>query len=189
MNNIQWDRKFLSMFLILLCLFVFIFFTQWYYSDLISTMDLKSEKEKILSDKIKMSDKLSKIQKELKKSKWEEWKIIKKYSKNLTENELIKEIYSSVNKNTQNWKMKVLSLSMSEGIKNELWFLESKVNISARFSNKKVMKDFIDYLINDSSYKFFINNFNMPKIEEEEAFNVAIPLVLFYVDIENKIKK
>jgi hypothetical protein len=32
-------------------------------------MDLKSEKEKILSDKIKMSDKLSKIQKELKKSK------------------------------------------------------------------------------------------------------------------------
>jgi NADPH-dependent 7-cyano-7-deazaguanine reductase QueF-like protein len=51
------------------------------------------------------------------------------------------------------------------------------------------MKDFIDYLINDSSYKFFINNFNMPKIEEEEAFNVAIPLVLFYVDIENKIKK
>ncbi len=184
MSNLTWNKKFMSMFLILLSLFIFVFFTQWYYSDLISTIDREESNKKILSEKIKQADKLNKIKNKLEKSKWEQSKLIKKYSKKLVEDEFISEIYSSVNKNTQNWEMKILSLSMTEWLKNELWFYESKVNISARFSNKKVLKDYLDYLTKKSKYKLFITSFNLPKIEEEKAFNVQIPLILFYVDIK-----
>ena len=183
MTNIQWNKKFLSMFMILLCLFVFIFFTQWYYSDLISTMDLKSDKEKILSEKRTQLNNLSINQKKLEKAKWEEFELIKKYSNKMIESDFITEIYSSVDK-MPNWQMKILSLSMSEGVKNELWFMESKINISARFSNEQTMKDFLDYLTKESKYKLFISSFNMPKIEEGKNFNIQVPLTLFYVNVK-----
>ena len=184
MLNLEWNKKFMSMFLILLSLFVFIFFTQWYYSNLISTMELNSEKEKTLSEKIKESGNLSITKKDLEKEIWEKSELIQKYSNKLEESEFIKEIYSSVDKSIENGGMKILSLSMTEWVKNELWFIESKVNISARFTNKQVMKDFINYLTYKSKYKFFITNFNMPKIEEGKNFNTNIPLTLFYVDVK-----
>lgn len=184
MTNMALNKKFLWMFLILLSLFVFIFFTQWYYSNLISTMDLKAEKKKEISDKITKLDNLKKNKDKLEKSWWSESEKIKKYSHKPTESDLIREFYSSVDRVDENWNMKILSLSMSEGVKNELWFMESKIQISARFSNEQVMKDFLYYLTKKSKYKLFISSFNLPKIEEGKEFNLQIPLTLFYVDVK-----
>lgn len=183
MVNPQWKKKFLSMFLILCSLFIIIFFTKWYYEKLIITMDSISDNEQKHTIKKKELDNLWKIKNELEKNTWDKVDIIKKYSNKLNEDEIIIEIYSSA-ANTRNWKTKVNSLSMTKWVKNELWFIESKINISLEFSNEEVMKEYIDYLTKESKYKFFMTNFNYPIIKEGKSISTNFSLVLFYVNIK-----
>jgi hypothetical protein len=73
-------------------------------------------------------------------------------------------------------------LSMSEWVKNELGFLESKLNISAIATNEEAIKDLLDYLVKDSKYKIFINSFNMPKKPGVLWYRIQIPATIFYVE-------
>jgi hypothetical protein len=62
--------------------------------------------------------------------------------------------------------------------------MESKINISARVKNKEAMEDFLDYLVKDSKYKFFITSFTVPNIVANKEFTIQIPLTMFYTDIK-----
>ncbi len=179
------NSKFVSMLLVLLSLFIFVFFTKWYYSDLISNISIHDENKSIHSKQLAQMDILEKKQKELKKLDGSSNSKIWKYLQQFNEDEIIKEIYTYSTNYSKNGGMKIISINMGEWKKNELWFNESSINISARVENKAVMIDFLDFLIQDSKYKFYINSFNIPK-NKDKFFNIQIPLVLFYKEIEQK---
>ena len=186
MKNMQTNEKFIQLSIILLALFIFIFFTRSYYEDLIWNLDIKEQKVKIYKEKLDEANYLSIRQKELEKStKWiketKEYKEIKKYLEPISEDKIIEEIYWKMANNI-NGKVKVLSLSMWEWVKNELGFVESKLNISLIVENEETMKDLFDYLNNDSKYKIFINSFNMPKKSSVLGYKIQIPATIFYVD-------
>ena len=175
------NSKFVSMLLVLLSLFIFVFFTKWYYSDLISNMSVLDDNEILHAKQLAEIDILEKKQKALKKLDGSNNSEIWKYLQQFNEDEIIREIYSYATNYSRNGGMKIISISMGEWKKNELWFNESNVSISARVANKAVMIDFLDFLIQDSKYKFYINSFNVPK--NKEFFNIQIPLTLFYKEV------
>jgi len=179
------NSKFVSMLLVLLSLFIFVFFTKWYYSDLISNMSVLDDNEILHAKQLAEIDILEKKQKELKKLDGSNNSEIWKYLQQFNEDEIIREIYSYSTNYSRNGGMKIISISMGEWKKNELWFNESNVSISARVENKAVMIDFLDFLIQDSKYKFYINSFNVPK-NKDKFFNIQIPLTLFYKEVEQK---
>jgi len=186
MKNMQTNEKFIQLSIILLALFIFIFFTRSYYEDLIWNLDINDQKNKVYKEKLDEANYLSIRQKELEKAKqWgketKEYKEIKKYLEPVTEDKIIEEIYWAVS-NRINGGIKVLSLSMWEGVKNELGFLESKLDISLIVKDEETMKDLFDYLNNDSKYKIFINSFNMPKQASVLGYKIQIPATIFYVD-------
>jgi len=182
----QTNQKFIQMFLVLISLFIFIFFTRWYYSDLIANMDINDEKTKIYNEKVSEVDKLSKKQDELKKAIKDWWKKskqsieIEKYLEKVTEDKVIEEIYWMAENNIV-W-VEILSLSMSEWVKNELGFLESQLNISAIVQNEKSIKGLFDYLNQSSKYKIFIKSFNMPKKPGVLGYKIQVPATIFYVE-------
>lgn len=217
------NSKFISLLLVLVSLFVFVFFTKWYYQTLVATMAANEEKKIIHKEKIgklawlnRKSQELEKLIRlkeldDLKKmkglksresSELEElyafrkknnlegtgWDEIWKYLKKLSEDEIINEMYSFVEKYSENWIMKILSLSITPWVKNELGFNESKINISARVQNKKVMVDFLDFLIENPNYKFFLNSFRVPK-KTSSAFNIQVPVTFIYKDIKKETTK
>jgi len=179
------NSKFVAMLLVLLSLFIFVFFTKWYYSDLISTMSVYDENKVIHTNTLAELKTLNEKSKELKKLEWSTNNEIGKYLQQFSEDEVIREIYNYSTNYSKNGGMKIISVNMSNPIVNELWFNESKISISARVENKRVMIDFLDFLIQDSKYKFYINSFNIPK-NKEKFFNIQIPLTLFYKEIKEK---
>ncbi|MDQ7009173.1 MAG: hypothetical protein Q9M94_02685 [Candidatus Gracilibacteria bacterium] len=185
MKNIQ-NQKFTQLFIILISLFIFIFFTRGLYSDLIGNKDISEEQNKIYKEKIDELDYLSTRKKELDIAKkggeqTKEYLEIKKYLEPITEDKIIEEIYGAVS-NRINGGIKILSLSMTEGVKNELGFNESKINISLIVKDEETIKDLFDYLNKDSKYKIFVNSFNMPKQTSTLGYRIQIPATIFYVD-------
>ena len=186
MNN---KNKFISLLFILLSLFVLVFFTQDYYSNFVWLSDELAKKQEIQKQKSKKLNDLWIIKKDLEKQlkssdstkKTNITKFIEQLSNNPSEDNLINEIYSSIYQSTTSWDAKILSLSMSKWQKNELGFYEKNINITARFSSKKALLDYVDYLTHKSKFKFYIKNLNISNIKNEEYFNASIPLVLFYV--------
>lgn len=183
------NKKFIEMFLVLISLFIFIIFIRGSYSDLITNMDLNEKKIKIYKEKLNEISYLSKTQKELEGfNGWEEsqkYSEIKKYFKKadeISEDMIIQEIYWFANNRING--VKILWLSMEKGVKNELWFIELRLNISATVKDEKVMKHFFNFLIKDSKYKIFIDSFNMPKEPSILWYRIQIPATIFY--IENK---
>ncbi len=179
------NSKFVSMFLVLLSLFIFVFFTKWYYSDLISSLSVQEDNKTLHARQLVEMDILEKKQKELKKLDGSNNSEIWKYLQQFNEDEIIREIYSYSTNYSKNGGMKIISINMWEWKKNELWFKQSNISISARVENKAVMIDFLDFLIQDSKYKFYINSFTIPK-DKDKFFNIQIPLTLFYKEIKQK---
>ncbi len=177
------NSKFVSMLLVLLSLFIFVFFTKGYYSTLISTMSSYDDNKSTHAKQLSEIDILEKKQKELKKLDGSNNNEIWKYLQQFNEDEIINEIYWFSTNYSKNGEMKIISVAMSEPIINELWFNESNVSISARVWNKQVMIDFLDFLITDSKYKFYINSFTLPK-DKDKFFNIQVPLTLYYKEIK-----
>jgi len=176
------NTKFTAMLLVLLALFIFVFFTKGYYSTLISTMSSHDENKKTHAQQLSEIEILEKKQKELKKLDGSNNNEIWKYLQQFNEDEIIKEIYNYSTNYSKNGEMKIISVSLSEPIVNELWFNESNISIAARVGNKEVMIDFLDFLIKDSKYKFYLNSFSLPE-DKNKFFNIQVPLTLFYKEI------
>lgn len=177
------NSQFWTMLLILLSLFIFIFFTKGYYSDLIMTMSVAEENAITHENQNSELKLLETKQKELQKLEGSNNNEIWKYLQQLNEDEVIEEIYGFATNYSKNGEMKIISMNMWIPIVNELWFNESTVAISARVENKEVMTDFIDFLIEDSKYKFFLNSFTVPS-DKDQFFNIQVPLTLYYKEIK-----
>jgi len=189
MINPNSNKKFISMFILLIWLAIFVFFTQDIYSSLMDKIETNEKIKEIQDKKIILRDKLSEKAKELKINKWDSEvnKEISKYLQEYSEDRIINLIYDFSSSYSKNWQILIKNIKMSEWKENEIWFKEAKINISARVSNKKVMIDFLNFVIENEEYKFFIDSFNVPK-KTNVPFNIQLPIKVFYKDFK-KVEK
>ena len=182
MSVYEKNNKFVSYFIILIWLFILVLFSKDEFNIMqenIDTKDTYNEALKIKRDKIQS---LNNIKNELKIKKWEISKEVEKYSQIFTENELINYFYWYIETlDSKKNELTIKSINFSEWVKNELWFIESNINLNISVIDKNTMMNFLNFLTEDKSkYKFFINNFSYPNDGKEWWFSLAIPLKLFY---------
>lgn len=166
--------------IILVSLFIFVLFTRTQFTNMQVKLDEKEQKEMDLQAKRDTLQKLNDIKTkvELKDNN------IDKYINSVNEDELINYIYSKIEEDNlkyTDWVSTVRSLSITKWEINEIWFYESTINLNLRVPTEDRMNKILDFFIKeDSKYKFFIDSFTYPKIENEWSFNITVPLKFFY---------
>jgi len=172
------NSTFISYLIILLSLFILFLVTYKQFEKLQVNLDMnftlnteKTELENDLAELEKLDNKLETDNTQ-----------IKKYLTGFSENEMIEYIYNYVeNYNTETSIIYITDISMTQWVKNDLWFMQSNVNISANVSNLETMRRFLDFFVaNNSKYNFIIDNFSFPNDSREWSFNINIPLKVFY---------
>lgn len=184
------NKKIINYTLIILSLFMIVLFTK----DLI--LDTQWNTIKIQEKKSEEAEKRQEVKK-LKALKKQTDLQLEKYTKQVQENELVEYLYSTIEKlNTSKsaaGSVFVKSLKISKGTKNEIWFLESSIDLTVQIWSEIKMKQLLDTLLSETSdYKFFIPSFSYEKPDsnvpdavaawrwETESFEVNIPLKIFY---------
>ncbi len=178
MWSIKNNNKFVSYLIILFALFILFLVTFKQYEELQVNLDIKNEIEFKKLEKAEIIEKNKIIETKLKNDE----NITKKFLVNVTEDEIIEYIYNYVEDyNTNSSKIYITEISLTEWVKNDLWFLESNINLSANVSNYETMKRFLDFFVSpNSKYNFFIDNFNFPNDWREWSFNINIPLKIYF---------
>lgn len=175
------NNKLISYLLLLTSVFILFFITTSQYNKLQENLDTKDLMSSELLEKEEELTKLNKLRTLVKSE--EAKKDMEKYKIDFKEDEIIKYIYDyAFSTNLKDTKMAIKNISFSEGVKNELGFLESNINISVRVLNEKAMSSFLDFLLSkDSKYVFFLDSFNYPYDSREGSFDISVPLKMFYI--------
>lgn len=173
------NKTFISYLTVLISLFILVFITKWQFAYTQEKLDEKSTLNAELSEKKEELNNLNKLKTTLGSS---EWKNIEKYLSLFREDEIIKYIYDyAYSIDSEKINLHIKWISFSEGKKNELWFIESSVNLSVRVRDNIAMMNLLNFLISDKSkYNFIIESFTYPNDWSEEPFNLNIPLKVFY---------
>ncbi len=176
MNN-KSKNTFLTYFFLLLSIFVVIVFTKNFYFQVLDTTKQKEILSQTLQEKSKELEKLSKIKTDI-----DAWKVenidFNKFLINFSEDQLTKYFYDYANTNV--WKVKIESISLSEGKLNEYGFKESDISLSVSFMQESEMIKMLNFLLNSDKYNLYIHNFSYPLWKTNEPFNVTIPLKVLY---------
>ena len=175
---IKSNNKFVSYLIILFSLFVLFLVTYNQYEILQENLVVKQDLQIESDDKNKEITKNSEIESKMKN----DINITKKYLSSVKEEEIIEYIFDYVeNYNTDNSKIYLIDISLSEWSKNDLWFNQSNINLSVNVSNFETMKRFLDFFVApNSKYNFIIDSFNFPNDWREWSFNLNIPLKIYY---------
>ena len=179
------NKKFTSMFILLIWLFIFVFFTMDIYSSMTDKIETNKKLKAEYKSKVDLKSDLSKNAKKLKlnQDNSEVNSEIKKYIQEYSEDRIIRLFYNFSNTYDTNWQIVIKSLNLGKPKQNEIGMKDAKIQISARVSNKRVMLDFLDFIINNSEYKFFIHSFTVPK-KTDTPFNIQVPIEFFYQDFK-----
>jgi hypothetical protein len=172
------NNKFVSYLIILFSFFILFLVTFNQYNLLQVNLDTNYTLEAEKQEKLEEIEANKDIEQKLKNQE----NITKKYLVEFSENELVEYIFNYVeNYNTDTSKIYITDVTLSEWVKNDLWFLESNVNISANVSNYSTMLRFLDFFASpNSKYNFFIDSFVFPNDWREWSFNVNVPLKIYY---------
>lgn len=172
------NNTFISYLIILISLFILFLITYKQYEQLQLNFD---EKNQLSSEEITLSNEVKELENLSNKLKEDNTKI-KKYLQWFSEDEIIKYIYDYVeNYNKEENIIYITNISMTKWIKNDLWFMQSNINLSVNVSNYDTMKRFLDFFTsNNWKYNFIIDNFNFPNDGREGSFNLNIPLKVYY---------
>lgn len=178
MSYIKNNNKFVSYLIILFSLFILFLVTYNQYEVLQVNLDIKNNLEFNKKAKLEEIEKNKTIENKLKS----DINITKKYLVNVSEDEIVKYIFDYVeNYNSDNSKIYISDISLTKWVINDLWFLESDINLSLNVSNYDTMKRFLDFFVSpNSKYNFFIDNFDFPNDSREWSFNINIPLKIYY---------
>lgn len=188
MASAQNEKQFLSMFLVLISFFILIFFTKWAYSDLIINMETRDQLEIEKMEKESEVTKLNKQKKTIEKA-WEAWVgDNQRFNHQLNEGEILENLYE-YSDNYERWSMNILSISITEWTKTESGFNSSNISLSVRVSNSSVMMDLIEHIINNDTFKFYIESFNLPEESNEGGFTVNIPITMLYKEFKASPKE
>ena len=172
------DNKFISYLVILLSLFVLVLFTKTEVMNMQENFDAKDTVELELQAKTNELSELNEIEKKLKKDD----SATKRYEVSITEDKLMNYFYGYIETiDSQVGSIGIKSISISEEKENELGFLETSVTLSLNVSNEAVLKQFLDFTVQESAdYQFFIDSFFFPTDWREGGFSVNLPLKLYY---------
>lgn len=178
MNSLKNNNKFVSYLIILLSLFILFLFTFKQYEQVQINLDKKDNLELEKQEKLKIIENNKAIESKLKNDE----NITKKYLADVSENAIVSYIFDYVESyNTDTSKIQITDITLTKWTKNDLWFLESDINVSANVSNFETMKRFLDFFVApNSKYNFLIDNFTFPNDWREWSFNVSIPLKIYY---------
>lgn len=180
MSPLENNNKFFWYILILLSLFVLVLFTRTQLMDLQVNLDEKAENENSLNEERSELQRLNDIKNNLNGENSD----VEKYLVDISEDELIDYIYSAIEEDNLKYTdglVVVKNISMTEWIKNEMWFTESQITLNLRVPSEVRMYRILDFFSGeDSKYKFFIDTFSYPNKEWETSFNISLPLKVFY---------
>lgn len=175
---IKKENKFVSYLIILISLFILFIVTLDQYKIVQENLDNNSNLQAESDQKMDQVKKNDEIRSKIKKDE----NLTNKYLISIKEDELIDYIYTYVyNTDSSENSIKIKGISISESKKNELWFLETDIVLSAKVSNEKTMKRLLDFFVSENSkYKFFIDNFTYPNDWRTWEYTLDIPLKIFY---------
>jgi len=175
---IKKDNKFISYLIILISLFILFLITLEQYKQLQHNLDKRNELNSSIKQKREQILKNDKIKEKIQKNS----QTTEKFLLEIKEDELIDYIYSYVeNTDSEESRIEIKSINISEWKKNELWFNETNINISAVVSNENTMKRFVDFFnSSDSKYNFYIDNFTYPNDGRSGSYKIDIPLKILY---------
>lgn len=160
-------------------------FTFNQYENIQINLDIKADLEEQRDQKQEEITKNNEVKKLLESNSDITWKYLSKVS----EDEIVQYIYDYVQKYNQDndnnditTKVIISDLSITQAVKNDMWFLQSDINLSVDIYNYQSMISLLDFLTSsESKYKIFIDNFSYPKETEELwSFNINIPLKIYH---------
>jgi hypothetical protein len=172
------NNTFVSYLIVLLALFILILFTKDQVMNMQYNLDQKEQINTELKEVRIKQQALVDTAADVEKQESE----TQRYLTPFTENEILEYFHDYADSvNTGSGTIVIKSINISEKSENELGFFETKVNINAEVSDKKMMKVFLDYLVaEDAKYRFFIDSFLYPNDERDGSFNIQVPLKIFY---------
>ena len=104
---------------------------------------------------------------------------LSKFESSISEQDLINYFFTYSYK-LNSW-VSINNMTMEKWSKNEIWFMQSNLNLSVTFRDEIAMQSFINFLTNESSkYSFILENFSYPYGEKNKDFQVSIPLKILY---------
>lgn len=184
------NNTFVSYLIVLLALFILVLFTKDQVMNMQFNLDQKeqinSELKNVRIKQQALVDTAADVEKQ--------WSVTQRYLRPevegeksienimFTEDEILKYFHDYSNLvNSGSGTIFIKDINVSQKTENEFGFFETKININAEVSDKKMMMTFLDYLIaEDAQYRFFIDNFFYPNDEREGNFNIQVPLKIFY---------
>lgn len=176
MNN-KSKYSVLTYLFLLLTIFVLFIFTKNVYYKIKENSSMVSTFKETLAQKQKEYDDLSKIKIDI--DSWKsgiEW--LEKFLINFSEDELTKYFYDYAN--TNNSKLRINSIWLTEWKLNEYGFKEGNIDLSVTFATEQDMIDMLNFLLNSDKYNFYIHNFEYPFGKIQWNFTVSIPLKVLY---------
>lgn len=181
MENFKANNKIYWYIIILFSLFILVFFTRDQIYNLNFNLDLKSEKENELLSKREENSNLEDIQKKYLSEK----DSLELYNIDFKEEEFFEYIFSYIEKRNQESEDAVYtiinSINFTQPQKNEMWFMESTVNLNMTFPNEDDLKSTINFLTsNISKYKIFIQSLSYEVKNPDTPLQITIPLKIFY---------
>lgn len=142
--------------------------------NLASEEQLNSQKTTKQQEIIKLNDQKKSIEKAWAEGMWDNMR----FNHSLNEAEIIEKLYELA-ASSQRGLVKISSINIGEGVKTEFGFNSSQIGLTINVSNRETMVDFLDTLIKNDTYKFYIETFSIPKDMSQE-FSVNIPLIMLY---------
>ncbi len=176
------QNNFISYVIVLFSFFVIIFFTKSFYNTLQIELDMQETltQEKLTAEK--ELTRLNELQSKLSEDESEILKEIQGFTGEYSDKAVVDYIYSYAQQvNQGDDRIIIRKLDLSDTSESDLGFSKAQVNLSAVISSEETLFAFINYLISpESSYRFYITNFQYDLGEETPTINVSIPLTLYY---------
>lgn len=176
------QKVFLSYVFVLAWFFIIALVTVPFYQNLISQLDLKTQKEAELQRETQKLQEFQDIRTLMQEAWGEISDKISVLSKEFSEIEVFEYLHNYTR--TLSWRREMIvirDMSFSPSSSSDLWFQKTTLNLSLVVSSEETLFDLIRHLTQDGNeYKFFIPNFSYPLWEVQGNFPVQLPLVLYH---------
>ena len=176
------NNKVISYIFVLIWIFILFFIALKQYDKMQENFDNKRNAQILLEEKEKKLVELNEIKKIIKS--WDFENNISKYILELNENDLLEYFYNYAYSTKLKWsRISIKNISIWEWVKNQIWFLQSDINLNIRVESKDALIKYLDYIFDkESKYVFYIDTLNFPNDGKEWSFDVKVPLKMYYIN-------
>lgn len=180
------QNNFLSYLLILVSFSILIFFTSNIYQKIQIQQDtLNTQTLQINDDRANLT-RLRDLQQELLLEDSDAIKSITWFSWEYNDENIVNHIYSYAQKiNLWDERIIIRGIELQAWQQSDVWFERADINLDIVTSSQEALFGFLNYLTDEeSSYRFYINDFDYQLWETSWNIIVDIPLILYYKNNE-----